>query len=77
MKKLTNKGDKMETNKTATTTWLAINDEYEGTGPLFFNLDKPEILSRYLKNNSERKQNYTFTIHDLTEQEVSELNGEP
>lgn len=59
---------------TAKTTWLAIQDEYEGDAPLYFPLSEPQRIADYLVRNAELGQEYRFKVEELTPDQVGALS---
>jgi hypothetical protein len=57
-------------------TVFQIEMEYEGDGPLCFDLNNPEtpsILVNYLKDNIDRDEKREFTIVEMTEEAFENL----
>lgn len=52
---------------------FAIEDEFEGHAPMHFDLRDPEMLVNYLDDNIERNTEYRFTLKEMTQAELDEL----
>lgn len=52
---------------------FGIEEEYEGIGTLWFDLNKPEILANYLKDNIKLEENRVFKIARMTKKEFEDL----
>lgn len=54
---------------------LGILNEYEGDSTLWFPVDEPQWLQKYLELNGEIGQEYTFVLKRMTHAEVAELES--
>jgi hypothetical protein len=52
---------------------FGIENEFEGIGTLYFDLNEPQRIADYIKSNIEHGQKYEFIVKEMDEAEFKDL----